>query len=60
MQRSPTSPVLSTSFILNHPPQRLQAKRADYNMQCKYELWVEIIEEIKQVVEFRQCSESDK
>ena len=33
MQHSPTAAVLSTSFLLNHAPQKPQAKRIDYKIQ---------------------------
>jgi len=49
------------SFLLNHAPNTAVAERIDYKtqgviQQHEYELWVNKIEEIKQLVEFRQCT----
>jgi len=59
MQHSPTSAALSTSFILNHAPKQPSVECIDYKIsgviqQREYESWVKKIEEIKQLVEFRQ------
>jgi len=60
MQHSPTTAMLSTSFLLRHASQKPQAKCIDYKIQGviqqrEYESWVEKTEEIKQrLVEFRQ------
>jgi len=61
VQHSPTAAVLSTSFLLNHAPIVRIAERIDYKtwgviQQCEYESLVKKIEEMKQLVEFRQCS----
>jgi len=59
MQHSPTPAALSTSFLLNHAPTALWAERIDYMIyrviqHREYESWVKKIEEVKQLVEFRQ------
>jgi len=61
MQHNPTSAALLTSFLLNHAPQEPGVERIDYKIygvmqQREYESIVKKIEEIKQLVEFRQCS----
>jgi len=58
MQHSTTAAALSTSFLLNHAPQKSQAKRIDYKIkgviqQREYESWVKKIDETNQrLVEF--------
>jgi len=61
MQYSPIPAALSTSFLLNHAPNSLRNERIDYMIQGviqhrECESYVKKIEEIKQLVEFRQCT----
>jgi len=64
MQHSPTTAVLSTSFLVNHASQKPQAKRIDYKIQGviqQREVWVVSQKRLKksikqQLVEFWQCA----
>ena len=54
-------PALSTSFLLNHAPNTPYSwthwlQDLGVIQQREYESWVKKIEEIKQLVEFRQCT----
>ena len=61
MQHRPTAAALSSSFLLNHAPIVLVGECIDYKtygvmQQREYESWIKKIEEIKQLVEFRQST----
>jgi len=62
VQHSPTAAALSTSFLLNHAPkapswtQWLQNLGSHTAAWVFFESWVQKIEEIRQLVEFSQCT----